>query len=230
MIPSADIPASIHALQPAFFDRLPAAAIATILARATTRSFPANKVVTGRGRPAGRLYLILEGRARAFFVEDGTKIPVKGFVPGEVFGGSALAFHPVPYLLSTETCERTTVLEWSRTTIRALADQYRQLHDNAGLIALDYFATYNALVGDLVALTNPQRVAQALLTVAREQGRKVTAGVELRISNEELAAEAHVSEGEVSSCMAAWRRDGWLTKKRLVVIIHSIEELVKRAG
>src|SRR5271169_4550649 len=119
-----------------FLEGLPPDDLGSILASATERQYPAGAIVTNQGDPAKYYFLLTRGRARYFFVtQDGEKLLLHWFGPGEIFGGFALLANPSDYLVSTEVVRDSSVLRWDRHTIRALAASYPRLLENALLAA-----------------------------------------------------------------------------------------------
>ena len=57
--------------------------------------------------------------------------------------------------------------------------------------------------------------------------RKVADGIELHISNEELANEAHVTIFTVSRLMREWRRQRLLDKGRGWVVVRKLDDLLR---
>jgi CRP/FNR family transcriptional regulator, nitrogen oxide reductase regulator len=197
-----------------------------ILAAATKRRFLVKSVVVNQGDPAERVFLLIKGRARFFFItQTGRKILLHWLPPGEVFGGAALLSRPSPYLVSTETLKDSSVLVWERTTIRALATRYPKLLDNALLIASDYFAWHLASHVALTCHTARQRLAQALVSLARAIGQEIPGGIELDVTNEEIANAANVTPFTASRIFSRWRRNGVVTKSRGKILLHSQDRL-----
>src|SRR5271167_2370163 len=160
----------------------------TVLSAAKQRRFAAGSVATNQGHPAGQLFLLTKGRARHFFVtEEGQKLLLIWLGPGDLFGGRTILSSPSIYLVSTEIVKDSSVLVWDRTTLRSLVKRYPRLLENALLTASDYVAWHLTSHIGLACGTARQRVAQALVTLARTIGREVPSGVELQIINEDLA-------------------------------------------
>lgn len=221
----------IEARKPRFFEGLSPSDIATILVPATKRTFPANKVITDEGRAANRLFLVLHGRARGFCVtSQGQKITVLWFAPGEIFGGAAFLFKPVEYLLSTEAIDNTTALEWGRAAIRSLGERFPRLHDNGGLIAYDYLVGYSQRLVAATCKTAPQRLAEMLVNHANEIGRRGPDGIEIEMTNEELAEEASITIYTTSRLMSKWALEGIIVKGRGKVVVLSLAALSSLAG
>jgi CRP-like cAMP-binding protein len=213
-------------LRSTFLDGLATPDRNVVLAAATRRRFLVKSVVVHQGDPAERLFLLTKGRARFFFItQSGRKILLHWLPPGEVFGGAALLSRPSPYLVSTETLKDSSVLVWDRTTIRSLATRYPKLLDNALLIASDYFAWHLASHVALTCHTARQRLAQALVSLARGIGQDVPGGIELDVTNEEVANGANVTPFTASRLFSGWQRNRVLTKSRDKILLHSLERL-----
>jgi CRP/FNR family transcriptional regulator, nitrogen oxide reductase regulator len=207
--------------KPRFFDGLDAPDIRTILAAGTQQRFSANSVVVSQGYPAGHLYLLLTGRIRRFFLtEDGQKIVLLRIPPGEIFGEAAVLARPVDYLVSSEAMTNSSMLVWSRATIRGLCERYPRLMENALLISFDYLAMYRAAHASLICNSAPQRLAHVLAHLADGIGEKVPGGIELDVRNEELANEANISLFTASRLLSAWQREGILVKRRGKVLLR----------
>jgi len=197
-----------------------------ILSAASERRFFANSVITNQGQSADQMFLVRSGRARFFFVtEDGRKINLLWLVPGTIFGASALLSEPAVYLVSAETIRDSAVLAWDRATLRQLSLQYPRLIENALLIAWDYLAWYRDTHISLICHDAKQRLAYVLGTLARTIGQHVSGGIELHVTNEDLAGSANLTLFTVSRLLNEWQRKGSLVKKRGKVILLDIDEL-----
>jgi CRP-like cAMP-binding protein len=198
----------------------------TILSAASERRFFGNSVVTNQGHSADYMFFVRSGRARFFFVtEDGRKINLLWLVPGTIFGASALLSEPAVYLVSAETIRDSVVLAWDRATLRQLSLQYPRLTENALLMAWDYLAWYRDTHIALISHDARQRLAYVLATLARTIGQDIPGGIELDVTNEDLAGSANLTLFTVSRLLNEWQRKGSLVKKRGKVVLLDIDEL-----
>lgn len=228
MTPS-EIAAAVRNVKPRFLEGLAPAEVKAVLAAAKQRRYLANSVVTNHGHPADHLFLLLNGRARYFFVTpDGQKTLMFWLPPGEIFGGAAIVPKPIAYLTSTETVENSYVLVWDRSTIRELAARHPRLLENTLLIAFDYMVGYRALHVALTCHTARQRLAHVLVNLASGMGHEVPGGIELDIKNEELANEANVTLFTASRLLSEWQRNGMVVKNRGKVLLRSPELLLSQ--
>jgi CRP/FNR family transcriptional regulator, nitrogen oxide reductase regulator len=228
---ASEIVARVSELAPRFLEGLAPSDLAVVLAAATPRRFHARTLIANEGHPADKLFLMIEGRARTFTTtRKGEKVVHLWIPTGETAGGRSLLSEPMEYLVSTETVTDSFALVWNRSAILPLVKQYPRLLENALLIASDYAEDYRDLLLAAIYNTASQRVARVLDSLAKGMGQRVVGGIELSISNEELANEANVTIFTVSRLLSEWQRKGLLVKRRGRVVIRSPEEPVQSAG
>jgi len=198
-----------------------------VVAAAGSKRFPGNSVVINQGRPANRLFLLTKGRARYFFItEDGQKLPLHWIVPGEIFGATALLPRGGSYIFGAEMVEEGAVLVWNRDSIRRHVAKYPRLVDNALPIFADYLTRHAAMQAALTHRKGRRRLAQVLVTFARGIGHATEDGIELRVTNEELAAASNVTVFTTSRLLNEWQREGVLAKSRRKILLRFPERLL----
>jgi CRP-like cAMP-binding protein len=186
-----------------------------ILAAGRRRRFSAKSVMTYQGEPAEQLLLLWKGRARYFYeTPNDKKLILKWIMPGHIFGGAALVSGPSTYLVSTEAVRDSIVLEWNGPTIRDLARRFPQLLENAHLIDMDYVSWYVAAHAALASQSARQRLASVLFGLARSIGQKVSGGIELDVTNEELADSANITPYTTSRLISEWHSSGAIRRHR----------------
>jgi CRP/FNR family transcriptional regulator, nitrogen oxide reductase regulator len=192
-----------------------------ILAAAKPRRFAANSVITNQGHPADSLFLLTKGRARYFFDERGGRhILLHWIAAGDLIGGMALLANPATYLLGSETVRECNLLVWDRATIRGFVAQYPVLLENALATASDYLAWYLAAHVALTCHSAEQRLAGVLGNLIGVIGHTVPGGVELDVTNEELANAANVTAFTASRLLSAWQRRGVVRKSRGKILLR----------
>jgi CRP/FNR family transcriptional regulator, nitrogen oxide reductase regulator len=228
---TAEITARVCKLKSRFFDGISPGDLSIILRSARPMRFQAHSVITNEGDRADKLFLIIEGYARAFLTTPkGEKIVLFWIPPGDVSGARAMLSKPTDYLMSMEAVTDALALGWTRSDILSLSKQHRLLLENALNIASDYLEVWRDLHLEASYHTATQRVARVLGSFAKGMGRKVAEGIELNVTNEELANEANVTIFTVSRLLSAWHRKGLIVKGRGKVVVHSPDELVSRFG
>ena len=224
---ASELAAFVKRLKPPFLQDLAADEFNAVLGTARQQRFLARSVITNQGHPANHIYLILNGRARSFFLtQTGQRLHVYSYPPGEMFGGMALVARHAEYLVSTEATKDTFALVWDRANIRRLILRYPQIMDNCLSIASEYL---NVSIANQVALSchsARQRLAEVLVSMASGVGRRSSDGIEVTVRNEELASAANVTTFTVSRTMSEWQRAGLLSKSRGKVLMPLPERLL----
>jgi CRP-like cAMP-binding protein len=205
-----------------FLEGLAPLDLETVLAAARECHYHAGTVIASQGTPANSLFLLVQGRARFFILTpDGHKIILLWLPAGEIIGGAALQCRPSDYIVSTEIVRDSTILVWDRMAIRRMAIRYPRLLENALITAAEYLTFYVATHVALTCHTAPQRLAAVLLNLAQGIGHKVSKGVELDVTNEELAEAANVTHFTASRLISQWQKRGALVKTRGKILLHS---------
>ena len=226
-----EIAARVSELAPRFLEGIAPCDLSVVLEAAALRQFQAHSIIANEGHRADKLFLFLEGHARTFTTtRKGEKVGLLWIPPGDIAGARALLSRPMEYLVSTETMADSFALAWRRNAILPLTREHPILLENALMIASDYVEAYRDLHVEASYQTASQRVARVLASLAKGMGQRVVEGMELNISNEELADEANVTIFTVSRLLSAWQRKGLLIKSRGRVVVRSPEELVRSAG
>jgi CRP-like cAMP-binding protein len=201
-----------------------------ILAAARPRRFPASSVMTRQGDRADQLFLLWRGRARYFFESpNGKTLILIWITPGHIFGAAALALPPSTYLVSTEATRDSIVAVWDGPTLRGLARRFPLLMLNAFHTTIDYLSWYIGTHAALTSQTARERLAHVLLGYAPSIGQKVSGGIELDVTNEELASAANITPYTTSRLISEWHRTGALRKRRGKIVLRSPEGLFRRA-
>jgi CRP/FNR family transcriptional regulator, nitrogen oxide reductase regulator len=225
--------APITGLRSPLLEGLPPRDIDSVLGAATQRRLLNDSVVINQGDPANNLFLLTRGRARYFFTTpEGRRILLRWLVPGDVFGGMAILSRPSAYLVSTELLKDSHAFVWDRATIRGLAARYPKLMDNALSIAADYVAWDLDLHVNLNRGSARERLAAVLLNLAQGIGQKMSGGLEVEVTNEDLAAASNLTLFTVSRLLSEWHRGGAIVKSRGKVLLRYSQDscLPKSSG
>jgi CRP-like cAMP-binding protein len=217
-------------LKSPFLAGLAEADLNAVLSAASRRNFPPKTIVTEEGDPAKYLYMLVSGRARYFFLTDeGRKVILHWLVPGELVGAMALLSEPMPYMVSSETVGQTSMLVWEHGAIRSLVGQYPKLIDNAFSFVSQYLLLYRIEHEGLICHTAGERLAHWLADLASSIGRPINKGIELDLTNEELASASNVTPFTASRLLSEWQRKGLISKRRGRIVVHSPAKLITQA-
>lgn len=214
-------------LEPRFLAGLGKAELVSVLSAARHQRLGRSAVIVHEGDPAERLFLLTSGHGRHFVTTGaGRKILLHWLTAGQIFGGAALLSNPFRYLASTELQDDGCALVWERQVIRDYMSSYPALIDNTLSIAVtEYIAWLVATQSSLTSDDAKGRVAHLLVSLSCGVGKPVLDGIELHVTNEDLAAGANVTPFTVSRTLNEWQRAGILTKGRRKVVLRNLNLL-----
>jgi CRP/FNR family transcriptional regulator, cyclic AMP receptor protein len=197
-----------------------------VTAMATSRTVSAGTALCRQGEPAEWVFLLLSGRARfGRTTAQGRDVLLRRLGAGECFGLASFVPGPVNYMATAVTTGETALLAWDAATIRAAATAYPKLSENAFRIALEYLEEFAERHVALLSQSAEQRVARTITHLGATAGRVLPSGVEVDISNHDLASLADVGMFTVSRQLKRWEREGHLLKTRQKVVIRHPEAL-----
>ena len=130
--------------------------------------------------------------------------------------------------MSTETVKESWVLVWDRATLITLKARYPRLVENGLSIAADYLTWFLANHLALSFGSARQKLAHVLVDLAGAIGRKVPDGVELEVTNEDLANAANITPFTASRLLSGWQRDRAIVKRRGKLLLRAPERLFLR--
>ncbi len=197
-----------------------------IVVKADCRRFSREKTLVRQGDPADRLFLLIKGSARFYFITPGGRtVYLHWLAPGEIFGGASLLQDVTSFLVSTEVSKGSHVLVWRRDVIRGLANVYPRLLENALSVASDYLTWYLASHLSLVCYSAQERLAHVLVSLADGIGHKCSRGIRLDVTNEQLANTANITPFTASRLLRGFQLSGAISKSRGRILIQRPERL-----
>jgi CRP/FNR family cyclic AMP-dependent transcriptional regulator len=192
---------------PPFDERLPAPLLEAIAQRAPTRRYPAHAVLINEGDSGDTLYIVLQGRVKAFTSGDNGRDLVLGeFGPGDYLG--ELALDGAPRSVSVMTLEPATCALVPGGELRAFLAQHpdfalhlttklihtvRRLTEQVKGLALQ--DVYGRIVRLLTELSQPEGEARVLRRKLTQQDIAERVGASREMVNrimKELAAGGYV--------------------------------------
>src|SRR5689334_12280418 len=148
-------------------------------------------------------------------------------VPGDVLGMATSLYTPSHYRVSAETIQESSLLTWDRKAMLAMLARYPRLSHNLISIGVGYLDLYIAAHAALVSENARQRLASVLSRLAEAIGHEVSDGVELQVTNEELANAANITVFTASRILSEWQAEHTLTKGRGRIVLHSSKRLFR---
>jgi CRP-like cAMP-binding protein len=211
-----------------FVAGLDAADVRAVAAAATTRRYASHAIIYEQGNPALEFFLLTKGRARYFSITPGgRKMLLHWLVPGDILGAATLLPLTSTFRVSAETVKESSLLVWDRKTIRTLLERYPILGLNTLSTGVGYLDWYIAAHAALVSDTAEQRLANVLARLAGTIGIGIAGGVELEVTNEELASAANITPFTASRLLNQWQASRAVTKHRGKIVLHSPKRLFR---
>ena len=197
------------------------------LAAAEIRRISAKHIITTEGNRATHLFLVQRGQLRFYHLtKQGALVLLAWLKPGDVIGLVAMLKRPFPYMATAEATSDCEVFAWEHSVIRKLVTRHPVLGENGLRIALGYLRIHVERHIGLVTKTAEQRLAETLLKLG-DQSRDVHPdGIEIRATNDQLAALEDINEFTASRVLSNWVRAGTVSKGRGRVLLHAPEALM----
>jgi CRP-like cAMP-binding protein len=200
-----------------------------IVAAATRRKLRPAQVIYHVGEPAEFLFVLSAGRVHLSRPSRaGRDVLFSVLEPGDVFGLVCLLTSRADYMGTATVIEGGEAMVWDRATVQRLTRQHPQITANALTVAIGLVAQFADRHELVVANNATERVAHALSRLGTQSGDRSPAGIQVQISNEQLASLADVSAFTVSRVLQQWERDGAVKKTRGAVRIVDPEGLLPR--
>lgn len=201
------------------FRGLPAATIRQISALSIRRSYSQGAIVFSQGDPGDALYGVVSGKIRiSSSSRDGREIFLNIMEPGDTFGEIALldGRHRTATASATSPSELIII---TRAHFLELLEREPKLVSHVVQLLCERIRWTSGLAEETALLSVPERLARRLLSLGRLHGRETPNGVELSISQEEVAHFLGLSRQAVNQYLQHWKVRGCLTLGRGKIII-----------
>jgi len=210
------------------FDGLDADGLRQVMDRGVSRHLPKGTTVFRQGEPGTSCHALLDGRIKIQqTTPEGQQLVVQFVGPGEMYGTLAM-FLPGGYPGDAVTLTDSVEVVWS-------ADSMRQLMLIRPQIALNTLGMLGRRLEDLQNRVRElstqrveQRVANALVRLARQAGRPVDSGVEIDfpLSRQDLAELTGTTLHTVSRILSGWECRGIVQGGRQQVVVAQPQRLL----
>jgi len=198
-----------------------------ILREARSVRFPKNTAVFEQGEDANSFFVLLHGHVRASKTTPaGEQIVVRYVAPGETFG-VAMAIGLECYPATATAVDDSIVLVWPSAAWPRLVEQYPKLAANTLQTVGSRLQETHTRVIEMSTQQVEQRVAHALLRLAKQSGRKVEQGVEIDfpISRQDIAQMTGTTLHTVSRVLSGWEQRGLIESGRQRIVLRDAHKL-----
>jgi CRP-like cAMP-binding protein len=210
------------------FSRLERRQIRTILDQATSRRYDTGVAIFDEGAQADRFYMLLDGYVRVVRITPTGEQVTALHIPAGQLLGIAKAIGRETYPATAMTATESIVLSWPTR----LWDGFVQSYDG---FATETYKTLGHRVGEMntriVELATQQveqRVANALLRLINQTGRKVDGGIEIDfpMTRQDLSELTATTLHTVSRLLSGWEKRGLVESKRKRITVTDPHALV----
>jgi len=211
------------------FRGLPEATIQRISALSMRRSYSNGAIVFSQADPGDALYGVVTGKIRiSASSRNGKQMFLNIMEPGDTFGEIAL----LDGRHRTATASATTPSELiiiTRDHFLQLLKREPELVSHVMQLLCERIRWTSGLAEESALLSVPERLARRLLSLGQLHGRKTPNGVELSISQEDVAQFLGLTRQAVNQHLQNWKTQGWLTLGRSKIVIldeHALRDVI----
>jgi CRP/FNR family transcriptional regulator, cyclic AMP receptor protein len=201
------------------FRGLPRATIDQISALSTRRSYGHGAIVFSQADPGDALYGVVTGKIRiSASSPDGREMFLNIMEPGDTFGEIALldGRHRTATASATAPSELIII---ARHHFLELLECQPKLVGHVVQLLCERIRWTSGLAEESALLSVPERLARRLLSLGELHGRETSNGVELTISQEEVARFLGLSRQAVNQYLQNWREQRWVSLGRGKIVI-----------
>ena len=198
-----------------------------ILREARSVRFGKNSAVFEEGQDAHSFFVLLHGHVRASKTTPGGEQVVVRYVgPGETFG-VAMAIGLPRYPATATAVDDSIVLAWPSATWPRLVAKFPALATNTLQTIGSRLQETHTRVVEISTQQVEQRVAHALLRLAKQSGRKVEHGVEIDfpITRQDIAQMTGTTLHTVSRILSNWQQLGLIESGRQRIVLREPHKL-----
>jgi len=207
------------------FRGLPEQALDRFARLATRRKYEKNAVVFSQGDVGDALFGVASGRVRISACgPDGREVFLNIMEPGDAFGEIAVV-DGLPRTAGAVAIDQTTLFVIRRQDFLAAVGQEPELAMHLLQLFCQRLRWTSDLVEESAFLVGPARLAKRLLVLAALHGRPVKNGMELALSQSELAHFLGISRQIVNQHLQDWRREGWVDLARARIVVKDPDAL-----
>ena len=183
----------------------------------SARSYPKNTIIVSEGDETDSLYIILEGRVKAFVSDgEGRELVLSTQGPGEYFGEMVLDEGPRSASIMTLLPSRFLVVP--KSSFRDFIARNPAFALNLIEKLIGRARALTASVKSLGLMDVYGRVARLLLELAEESGGQLA--ISQRLTQQDIANRIGASREMVSRILKDLSVGGYLTQSRAGIVLH----------
>lgn len=210
------------------FSKLDKRQIRTILDQGTSRRFESGVSIFDEGAPAERFYMLLDGYVRVVRITPTGEQVTALHIPSGQLLGIAKAIGRDTYPASAITATESIALSWPTDLWDHFVANYKGFATETHKTVGARLGEINNRVVEMATQQVEQRVANALLRLINQTGRKVSNGIEIDfpITRQDLSELTATTLHTVSRLLSAWEKQGLVQSKRKRIMVCNPHALV----
>ena len=209
------------------FEGLSVADLEAILLDARSSRVPKDQAIFSQDEDAHSFFLLLDGHIRVVrTTPEGNQIIARYISAGEIFGIAA-AIGRMSYPATAVAAVDCVVLTWPSSLWTLLASRFPAFGANTYKTVGSRLEEAHTRVEEISTEQVEQRVAHAVLRLARQAGRKTDEGIiiDLPISRQDIAEMTGTTLHTVSRLLSAWEDRGLIKSGRQKVTVVEAHRL-----
>ena len=217
------------------FSKLGRRQIRAILDQATSRRYEKGTAIFNEGAPADRFFMLLDGYVRVTRVTAAGDQLTALHIPAGQLLGIARALGRDTYPATATAASDSIALSWPTRLWDEFVAEYDGFATETGKTVGNRVGEIHNRVTELATQQVEQRVANALLRLVNQTGRKVDGGIEIGfpITRQDLSELTATTLHTASRILSAWEKQGLVRSahRRITVLnAHALVEISQPRG
>lgn len=198
------------------FSKLEKRQIRAILDQATSRRYDEGLAIFDEGAPAERFFMLLDGYVRVVRITPTGEQVTALHIPAGQLLGIAKAIGRETYPATAMTATESIVLSWPMRLWDSFVSDYDGFASETYKTVGNRVGELNNRIVEMATQQVEQRVANALLRLINQTGRKVSDGIEIDfpITRQDLSELTATTLHTASRLLSAWEKQGLVQSKR----------------
>ncbi|MEH6507772.1 MAG: Crp/Fnr family transcriptional regulator [Sulfitobacter litoralis] len=211
------------------FSKLERRDIHVILDQATSRRYEEGVAIFDEGASADRFFMLLDGYVRVVRITPTGEQVTALHIPAGQLLGIAKALGRDTYPATAMTATDSIVLSWPTRLWDAYVDSYEGFSTETYKTVGNRLGEMNNRIVEMATQQVEQRVANALLRLINQTGRKVSDGIEIDfpITRQDLSELTATTLHTVSRLLSAWEKRGLVQSRRKRIKVTDPHALVE---
>ncbi|WP_414706688.1 Crp/Fnr family transcriptional regulator [Salibaculum sp.] len=210
------------------FSRLETRQIRTILDQASARRYEEGVAIFEEGHPAERFYMLLDGYVRVVRTSPTGEQITALHIPAGQLMGIAKAIGRDTYPATAVAASESIALSWPMRLWDTFVAEYDGFATETYKTLGNRLAEVHSHVMEMATQQVEQRVANALLRLINQTGRKVENGIEIDfpITRQDLSELTATTLHTVSRVLSGWEKRGLVESRRKRITVRDPHALM----